>query len=102
MSTSTSTKVQPLGDRVLVKPSTREEVTKSGIVLPDTAKEKPQRGTVVAVGSGRVTEDGKKLPMDVKEGDEVLFAKYAGTELKMEDEEYLILSEKDILAKVSG
>lgn len=107
MSTSTSdsnvgTNVKPLGDRVLVKPSTREEVTKSGIVLPDTAKEKPQRGKVVAVGAGRISEDGKRQPMDVQAGDEVLFAKYAGTELKMEDEEFLILSEKDILAKISG
>jgi chaperonin GroES len=93
--------VQPLGDRVLVKPSSREEVTKSGIVLPDTAREKPQRGQVIAVGAGRLTEEGQHLPMDVKEGDEVLFAKYAGTELKLEDEEYLILSEKDILAKIS-
>ena len=94
-------KITPLGDRVLVQPLQREEVTRSGIVLPDTAKEKPQRGKVIAVGAGRLTEDGKHLPMDVKEGDEVLFAKYAGTELKVEEEEYLILSEKDILAKLA-
>ncbi|GBD20504.1 10 kDa chaperonin [bacterium HR28] len=96
--TATATKIRPLGDRVVVKPIQREEVTKSGIVLPDTAKEKPQRGQVVAVGPGRMTDDGKRLPMEVKVGDEVLFAKYAGTELKIDDEEYLILSEKDILA----
>lgn len=96
--TATATKIRPLGDRVVVKPIQREEVTKSGIVLPDTAKEKPQRGQVVAVGPGRMTDDGKRLPMEVKVGDEVLFAKYAGMELKIDDEEYLILSEKDILA----
>ncbi|MCM8745178.1 co-chaperone GroES [Thermomicrobium sp. CFH 73360] len=96
--TATATKIRPLGDRVVVKPIQREEVTKSGIVLPDTAKEKPQRGQVVAVGPGRMTDDGKRLPMEVKVGDEVLFAKYAGTELKIDEEEYLILSEKDILA----
>jgi chaperonin GroES len=94
----TSTKIQPLGDRVVVKPTQREEVTKSGIVLPDTAKEKPQRGEVIAVGPGRLNDDGERMPMEVKVGDEVLFAKYAGTELKIDDEEYLILSEKDILA----
>ncbi len=94
----TSTKIRPLGDRVVVKPIQREEVTKSGIVLPDTAKEKPQRGEVIAVGPGRLTDEGERLPMEVKVGDEVLFAKYAGTELKIDDEEYLILSEKDILA----
>ncbi|MDW7981251.1 MAG: co-chaperone GroES [Thermomicrobium sp.] len=99
--TATATKIRPLGDRVVVKPIQKEEVTKSGIVLPDTAKEKPQRGQVVAVGPGRLTDDGKRLPMEVKVGDEVLFAKYAGTELKIEDEEYLILSEKDILAVLS-
>ncbi|MBX6754084.1 co-chaperone GroES [Thermorudis peleae] len=97
----TSTKIRPLGDRVVVKPIQREEVTKSGIVLPDTAKEKPQRGEVIAVGPGRLTDDGRRLEMEVKVGDEVLFAKYAGTELKIDDEEYLILSEKDILAVLS-
>ncbi|MBX5443939.1 co-chaperone GroES [Sphaerobacter sp.] len=98
---SVKTQVRPLGDRVLVRPVQREEVTKSGIVLPDTAKEKPQRGEVLAVGPGRFDEDGeKRIPMDVKVGDHVLFAKYAGTELKVDDEELLILSEKDILAVV--
>lgn len=90
----------PLGDRVVVRPSQRDEVTKSGIVLPDTAKEKPQRGEVVAVGKGRYDEDGDRIPMEVAAGDNVLFAKYAGTEFKLEDDEFLILSEKDILAIV--
>ena len=90
----------PLGDRVVVKPQQRDEVTKSGIVLPDTAKEKPQRGEVIAVGKGRLTDTGERLPMDVQKGDNVLFAKYAGTEFKIDEDEYLILSEKDILAVV--
>ncbi len=98
---SSNGNIRPLGDRVLVRPTQREETTKSGIVLPDTAKEKPQRGEVIAVGAGRLGDDGKRQPMDVKKGDKVLFAKYAGTELKMDDDEYLILSEKDILAIVS-
>lgn len=92
----------PLGDRVVVKPLQRDEVTKSGIVLPDTAKEKPQRGEVVAVGRGRLTDSGERLPMDVSAGDQVLFAKYAGTEFKLDEQEFLILSEKDILAIVSS
>jgi chaperonin GroES len=100
MALSTSTKISPLGDRVLVKPLEREEVTSSGIVLPDTAKEKPQEGTVVAVGSGRVLEDGTKVAMEVKAGDKVLYGKYAGTEIKIGDEEHLILSERDILGLV--
>ncbi|MCD5412658.1 co-chaperone GroES [Dehalococcoidia bacterium] len=92
--------VTPLADRVIVKPLTREEVTKGGIVLPDTAKEKPQEGKVVAVGPGRLSEDGsKRIPMDVQKGDKVIYAKYAGTEWKYEDEEYLILRESDIQAK---
>ena len=99
--TATAVKLQPLGDRVVVQPAEREETTKSGIVIPDTAKEKPQRGNVIAVGEGRRDEDGDRIPMDVSVGDTVLFAKYAGTEFKFEDEEYLILSEKDILAKVN-
>ena len=98
--TATAVKLQPLGDRVVVQPAGREETTKSGIVIPDTAKEKPQRGTVIAAGEGRRDDDGDRIPMDVQVGDSVLFAKYAGTEFKYEDEEYLILSEKDILAKV--
>lgn len=92
-------KIKPLADRVVVKPMTEEEVTKGGIILPDTAKERPQRGEIVALGPGRVDEEGKRLPMDVKKGDKVLYAKYAGTEIKLDDEEYLILREGDILAK---
>lgn len=92
--------IRPLGDRVLIRPIQREDTTPSGIVLPDTAREKPQKGEVLAVGPGRLDDDGDRLPMDVKQGDNVLFAKYAGTELKLEDEELLILSEKDILAIV--
>ena len=90
--------IRPLGDRVVIKALPREEVTRGGIVLPDTAKEKPQEGQVVAVGPGRMTEDGKRIPMEVQEGDKVIYAKYAWSEVKLEDEEYLILGEKDILA----
>ena len=98
--TATAVKLEPLGDRVVIQPAGREETTKSGIVIPDTAKEKPQRGSVIAIGKGRRDEDGDRIPMDVEVGDTVLFAKYAGAEFKFEEEEYLILSEKDILAKV--
>ena len=91
-------KLQPLGDRVVIRPTPKEEMTRSGIVLPDTAKEKPQEGVIVAVGPGKVAEDGKRIQMEVKEGDKVLFAKYAGTEVKVEDEDLLILSERDVLA----
>src|SRR5918999_4735938 len=93
---ATAVHLRPLGDRVVIKPATREEMTKSGIVLPDTAKEKPQRGTIIAAGEGRRDEDGDRIPLDVQVGDAVLFAKYAGTEFKLEDEELLILAEKDI------
>ena len=92
-------KVTPLADRVVVQPISQEEVTKGGIVLPDTAKEKPQEGKVVAVGEGRMSEDGKRIPMEVKVGDTVIYAKYAGTEWKYDNEEYLILRESDIQAK---
>lgn len=92
-------KLQPLADRVVVKPSEKEEKTKSGIYLPDTVKEKPQEGEVVAVGPGRLNEDGKRVAMDVKVGDRVLYAKYGGTEIKIDDEELIILRESDILAK---
>ena len=95
-----TTKLRPLGDRVIVKPTAREEMTKSGIVLPDTAKEKPQEGTILAVGPGRILDDGKREQIDVKKGDSVLYAKYAGTEFKIDDEELLIVSQKDILAIV--
>jgi len=91
-------KIRPVGDRVVVKPSAKEEVTKSGIVIPDTAKEKPQEGTVVAVGSGRSLDNGDRAAMDVREGDRILFAKYGGTEFKLDGEEYLVLKENDILA----
>ena len=93
--------LQPLGDRLIVEVLEEEETTSSGIVLPDTAKEKPQRGTVIAAGEGRRDDDGDRIAMDVKVGDEVLFAKYAGTEFKLEDDELLILSEKDILAVIT-
>jgi chaperonin GroES len=92
-------KLKPLADRVVVKPIERETVSKGGIVLPDTAKEKPQEGKVVAVGEGRLSDDGKRLPMDVKVGDIVIYAKYGGTEIKINDEELVILRESDILAK---
>ncbi len=91
-------KIRPVGDRVVVKPAAKEEITKSGIVIPDTAKEKPQEGTVVAVGSGRLLDNGDRAPIDVHEGDRILFAKYGGTEFKLDGEEYLVLKENDILA----
>ncbi len=91
--------LKPLADRVVVKPIEGERVSKGGIVLPDTAKEKPQEGKVIAVGEGRVSDDGKRLPMDVKVGDIVIYAKYGGTEIKIEGEEFMILRESDILAK---
>jgi chaperonin GroES len=93
--------LKPLSDRVVVKPQAREEMTKSGIYLPDTAKEKPQEGTIVAVGPGRVTDEGKLIPMTLKVGDKVLYAKYAGTEYKQDDEELLICTEKDVLALIA-
>ena len=93
-------KLRPLGDRVVVKPTPREEMTKSGIVLPDTAKEKPQEGEVLAAGPGRILDDGSREAMDVKVGDKVLYGKYAGTEFKIESDELLIVSQKDILAIV--
>jgi chaperonin GroES len=98
--TASTTKLRPLGDRVVIQPTAREEMTKSGIVLPDTAKEKPQEGTVLSAGPGRILDDGKREAMDVKKGDKVLYAKYAGTEFKVEDDELLIVSQKDILAIV--
>ncbi len=90
--------IRPLADRVLVEPVEKEETTASGIVLPETAKEKPQEGVVLAVGPGRLMDDGTRAPMEVKVKDRVLYAKYAGTELKRDDKKYLILVEKDILA----
>jgi len=96
------TKLKPLGSRVVIKALDREEVTKSGILIPDTAKEKPQEGRVLAVGPGDRDENGKRIPVELKEGDKVLFQKYAGTEFKLDGEELLILAEKDILATVEG
>ncbi|OTA41200.1 MAG: co-chaperone GroES [Symbiobacterium thermophilum] len=95
--------IKPLGARVVIKPLEKEERTKSGIVLPDTAKEKPQQGKVVAVGPGRLLESGQRVELEVKEGDTVIFSKYAGTEVKIDEEEYIILDgERDILAIVQG
>jgi chaperonin GroES len=99
---ASSKKLRPLGDRVVIKPTPREEMTKSGIVLPDTAKEKPQEGLILSVGPGRFLDDGTREKMDVKKGDRVLYAKYAGTEFKVDDDELLILSQKDILAIVEA
>jgi chaperonin GroES len=96
----TATQLKPLGDRVVVKPTPREEMTKSGIVLPDTAKERPQEGTILAAGPGRILDDGSREAMDVSIGQKILFQKYAGTEFKLDDEELLILSQKDILAVI--
>jgi chaperonin GroES len=95
-------KLRPLGDKVVIQPSPREETTKSGIVIPDTAKEKPQEGKVLAVGPGRVLDDGKREHMDLRPGDKVLYAKYAGTEFKLDSEDLLIISAKDVLAVVES
>ena len=100
--TASTTKLRPLGDRVVIEPTPREEMTKSGIVLPDTAKEKPQEGKVLAVGPGRILDDGKRESVDVKVGDKVLYAKYAGTEFKVDENELLIVSQKDILAVIDA
>ena len=96
-------KLKPLGDRLIVRAIEEEETTASGIVLPDTAKEKPQKGKVIAAGDGKVDEDtGKRIPLDVKEGDEVLYSKYGGTEIKVDGEDLLVLRESDVLAKVES
>jgi chaperonin GroES len=100
--TASTTKLRPLGDRIVIQPTPREEMTKSGIVLPDTAKEKPQEGSVLAVGPGRILDDGKRESVDVKVGDKVLYAKYAGTEFKIDENDLLIVSQKDILAIVEA
>ncbi|HZJ28813.1 MAG TPA: co-chaperone GroES [Solirubrobacterales bacterium] len=94
-------KLKPLGDRLIVKPVEEEETTASGLVLPDTAKEKPQKGKVVAVGDGPIAEDGSRRPLDINDGDEVLYSKYGGTEITVEGDELLVLRESDVLAKVS-
>ena len=96
----TTTSLKPLGDRLVVRPTPREEMTKSGIVLPDTAKERPQEGTILSVGPGRTLDDGSREAMEVQAGQKVLFQKYAGTEFKLDDEELLILSQKDVLAVI--
>lgn len=93
-------KIQPLGDRVLVEPVKEKEVEKGGIIIPDTAKEKPQQGRVIAVGKGKKLPDGKTVPMDVKEGDKVLFGKYSGSEIKIDGNEFLIMREEDVLCVV--
>jgi chaperonin GroES len=93
-------KLKPLGDRLIVKPVEEEETTASGLVLPETAKEKPQKGTVVAVGDGAIAEDGTRRPLDLSEGDEVLYSKYGGTEITVEGDELLVMRESDVLAKV--
>jgi len=92
--------LKPLDDRIVVKPNEAETQTASGLVIPDTAKEKPQQGEVAAVGPGRLDENGKRVPMEVKVGDRILYAKYTGQEVKIEQEEYIVLSEKDVLCKV--
>ena len=94
-------KIQPLADRIVVKVLEAEEVTKGGIVLPDTAKEKPQEGEVIAVGNGKILDNGTKVPLDVKAGDKILFGKYSGTDIKLDGEEYLILREDEVLAVIS-
>ena len=99
-STPTTKKLRPLSDRVVIQPTAREETTKSGLVIPDTAKEKPQEGKVLAVGPGRILDDGKREHMDLKPGDTVLYAKYAGTEFKLEGEDLLIISATDVLAVI--
>ncbi|MDP9383353.1 MAG: co-chaperone GroES [Chloroflexota bacterium] len=101
MTQATAKTIKPLGDRIVVKPQEREEVTRSGIVLPDTAKEKPQQGTVLAVGPGKVLDNGQRQPVELEEGQTVLFAKYAGTEFSLEDEDVLILRESDVLGVIS-
>ena len=92
-------KLQPMGDRLVVKPTQSEEKTKSGIYIPDTAKEKPQEGKVVAVGPGKMNDEGKRIPMDVEVGDTVIYTKYGGSEIKIDGEELIIMRESDILAK---
>jgi chaperonin GroES len=95
-------KIKPLGDRVLVKPVEKEKQERSGIIIPDTAKEKPQEGEVVAAGKGKTGDDGKVVPMEVKAGDRILYGKYSGTEIKIDDQEYLIMHQEDILGILEG
>ncbi len=100
MSTRIALTIRPLNDHVVIRPANKEEVSAAGVILPDTAKEKPQKGTIVAAGPGRILDSGTRQALEVSVGEEVLYAKYAGTEVKLEGEDYLILSEKDILAVV--
>ena len=100
MSVATAVRLKPLGDRVLVKAVEKKDEIRSGIIIPDTAKEKPQEGEVIAVGKGKIAEDGKLVPMDVKAGDKILYGKYSGTEVKIEGQEYLIMHQEDILGIV--
>jgi chaperonin GroES len=100
LTTETKVQLRPLGDRVVIKPANKEEVSAAGVILPDTAKEKPQKGTIIAVGPGRILDNGNRQAPEVSQGQTVLYAKYAGTEVKFEGDDYLILSEKDILAIV--
>ena len=101
MPVATAIRLKPLGDRVLVKAVEKKDEIRSGIIIPETAKEKPQEGEVIAVGKGKLTEDGKLLPMDVKAGDKILYGKYSGTEVKIEGEEYLIMHQEDILGLIA-
>ena len=101
MTQATVKTIRPLGDRIVVRPAEREEMTRSGIVLPDTAKEKPQQGTIIAVGPGKVLDNGERQAMEVSEGQTILFAKYAGTEFSLDDEDVLILRESDVLGILS-
>ena len=100
--TKSKTKLVPLSDRLVISPLVQEEVLASGLVIPDTAKEKPQQGEVLAAGPGRLDEAGKRLPMEVKVGDRVLYAKYSGQEIKIDQDEYIVIAEKDVLAKVDA
>ena len=100
MATQLAVQIRPLGDRVVIQPADKEQVSAAGVILPDTAKEKPQKGVILAVGPGKTLDSGQRQPLEVAEGQTVLYAKYAGTEVKLEGEDYLILSEKDILAIV--
>lgn len=100
MTTATKTKIQPLADRIVVRPLEETEQMKGGLYIPDTAKEKPQQGEVVAVGPGKLTDEGKRVPPDVQVGQRVLYGKYSGTEVTVDDEEYLILRESDVLAVI--
>ena len=97
MAAATAVRLRPLGDRVIVKPIEKKDEVRSGLIIPDTAKEKPQEGEIIAAGKGKIGEDGKLIPMDVKKGDKILYGKYSGTEVKMDGQEFLIMHQDDIL-----